>query len=581
MRNHPNLGNIDMAKLRTQAARGTPAGIRPQRIAMVDGGQVRGIGGPTDDLNPRELSTGEAVLPADTVKAVGAHRIRKLIKATHTPVRPRLPIAPPQIGAQVAPARVPNRPTQVIGLPPADRGEINPPRRMISGMADGGIVGDPQSVPFGSSGWNHIRSLDTPLQTDRIMANGGVVRKQPIGMAGGGIVGTDDDGSTENWGGTMGKLIAGSVGSPGQPPSSLRPPLADVSATPGSYQRQDEPAGFPSLSTPPAPATSATAQPTSYETGGQPEGMPAQPGNPPVPGSNNPPAPTFAGSASGNIKGGRVSGQQNYTAEQLAQMGGTPPPGGMTTEQSNAYYGAMNRAGAAAEAQNSAQAMQHQDAMNTATQMKIQARLDAEKAGQSAWVNSGDLGERRRQLGIVAVNQPIAHMPLPTFAPPDLVGQEANVRAAGQQALGQIGGQQAIGQASQMNPLAVSGEQQRQAIGGIGLQQHQLELNLMNKVATAQTPEERAEALSAIMSLRGQTKVAIVDQDTGQRDVNGNPIYKKVAVNTATGAFLEPTGNVGRPAQALATQQAQAAIKAGAKRDDVNAQLKEWGYPPI
>ena len=49
---------------------------------------LKGRGGPTDDLNLRALSTGEAVLPADSVQAIGGPRaIKALIDATHTPVR--------------------------------------------------------------------------------------------------------------------------------------------------------------------------------------------------------------------------------------------------------------------------------------------------------------------------------------------------------------------------------------------------------------------------------------------------------------------------------------------------------------
>lgn len=45
---------------------------------------VRGPGGPTGDKIPAKLSDGEAVLPADTVAAVGPDNIQALIDATHT-----------------------------------------------------------------------------------------------------------------------------------------------------------------------------------------------------------------------------------------------------------------------------------------------------------------------------------------------------------------------------------------------------------------------------------------------------------------------------------------------------------------
>lgn len=52
---------------------------------MRNGGYVPGPGGPTDDKVPAMLSHGEYVLPADTVQAVGAHRLDALRNETHTP----------------------------------------------------------------------------------------------------------------------------------------------------------------------------------------------------------------------------------------------------------------------------------------------------------------------------------------------------------------------------------------------------------------------------------------------------------------------------------------------------------------
>ncbi|MEG2049968.1 MAG: hypothetical protein RR100_24200, partial [Comamonas sp.] len=49
------------------------------------GGRVSGPGTATSDSIPAQLSNGEFVLPADTVKAVGVKRLRALIKDTHQP----------------------------------------------------------------------------------------------------------------------------------------------------------------------------------------------------------------------------------------------------------------------------------------------------------------------------------------------------------------------------------------------------------------------------------------------------------------------------------------------------------------
>ncbi len=51
------------------------------------GGRVSGPGTATSDSIPAQLSDGEFVLPADTVKAVGEQRLRALVKGTHQPSR--------------------------------------------------------------------------------------------------------------------------------------------------------------------------------------------------------------------------------------------------------------------------------------------------------------------------------------------------------------------------------------------------------------------------------------------------------------------------------------------------------------
>ena len=53
----------------------------------VAGNRVYGEGGPTEDKVKIRVSPGEFVLPADTVKAIGAGGLRRLIADTHTPVK--------------------------------------------------------------------------------------------------------------------------------------------------------------------------------------------------------------------------------------------------------------------------------------------------------------------------------------------------------------------------------------------------------------------------------------------------------------------------------------------------------------
>ncbi|OGA63070.1 MAG: hypothetical protein A2710_26595 [Burkholderiales bacterium RIFCSPHIGHO2_01_FULL_64_960] len=60
-------------------------GYKQQRMA--DGGPVRGPGTGTSDSINAKLSDGEFVVPADTVRKVGARRLQDLVDMTHTPVK--------------------------------------------------------------------------------------------------------------------------------------------------------------------------------------------------------------------------------------------------------------------------------------------------------------------------------------------------------------------------------------------------------------------------------------------------------------------------------------------------------------
>ena len=60
-------------------------GVGPQLAAYRDGGLVDGPGTSTSDSIPALLSKDEVVMPADTVRAVGADNLLAVIDATHTP----------------------------------------------------------------------------------------------------------------------------------------------------------------------------------------------------------------------------------------------------------------------------------------------------------------------------------------------------------------------------------------------------------------------------------------------------------------------------------------------------------------
>lgn len=121
-----------------------------------------------------------------------------------------------------------------------------------------------------------------------------------------------------------------------------------------------------------------------------------------------------------------------------------------------------------------------------------------------------------------------------------------------------VGATQAAQQNVLMNPLHVEKLKQDISSGGtaqkiaeLTLKGHEREQQMLDDLQNAKTPEEYDQKLNAVLALRGQTKIAVVDQDTGQKDATGNPIFKKVAVNIATGKFLEPSGTMGGPGAPL------------------------------
>ncbi|WP_028605545.1 hypothetical protein [Ottowia thiooxydans] len=72
-----------MAQTKSLAARRLLAIGSPRRYR--EGGMVRGPGNATSDSIPARLSDGEFVLPADTVRKVGAESLHDLVRMTHKP----------------------------------------------------------------------------------------------------------------------------------------------------------------------------------------------------------------------------------------------------------------------------------------------------------------------------------------------------------------------------------------------------------------------------------------------------------------------------------------------------------------
>jgi hypothetical protein len=119
-------------------------------------------------------------------------------------------------------------------------------------------------------------------------------------------------------------------------------------------------------------------------------------------------------------------------------------------------------------------------------------------------------------------------------------------------------------------------------------------IELQQRLMNAKTPEERKQIEDMLVALHGRTqpqdKVAVIDVDTGQKDMMGQPIYKKAAVNVTTGQIIGDPGN-GKHAdpvgalKSMGVEQAHAAAKKaiaeGKKLADVNALLKQAGYPTL
>jgi hypothetical protein len=119
-------------------------------------------------------------------------------------------------------------------------------------------------------------------------------------------------------------------------------------------------------------------------------------------------------------------------------------------------------------------------------------------------------------------------------------------------------------------------------------------IELQQRLMNAKTPEERKQIEDMLVALHGraqpQDKVAVIDVDTGQKDMMGQPIYKKAAVNVTTGQIIGDPGNGKQqdPIAALkaggleaAHAEAKRVIAAGAKLADVNARLKAAGFPTL
>lgn len=298
--------------------------------------------------------------------------------------------------------------------------------------------------------------------------------------------------------------------------------------------------------------------------------------------------------------------------------GAAPATPAMTTEQANEYYGAQLRGMKAAEQQREQQGviannnlMRAEAARATAWQNDQTAQREAHIADWRA-TNSADvvLGARGRN-GISG--ERIAAQRSADAAGSKAMGARAALAAADAAVAGAGNGaytsplddfakqQQAVqgGQAAALNRPAVFAAQER---AGVDLAGAKMDLDSRKQVAeldkaiAAETdPKTLAMLHNKRLAIAGKApdnKVAVIDVDTGQKDMMGNPIFKKSAVNLATGEVLNGSGeNADKASAAIrrlkampkeqAIREAKAAVAQGAKVADVNAWLKAAGHPPI
>lgn len=456
------------------------------------GGPVKGPGTGTSDSIDAKLSNGEFVLPADSAQAVGPANLQALLAATHKPV----PSAPPT-RMPLARAAMANGGTawdQLYGGSKTDgstRGQTyapggalatgSPPPTAAAPGADGVV----QAPKTDGTEWGAAYAPGGALAPR--MANGGLASRA-LRMANGGDDYYDPDmgalrprpqAGVDTPLATAGRGIAAGLGAVG---SVLASPLTAAAPNVGTgyvepqAQAVAQPAPQPApQSAPQAPRPLASlAQPSGYGNEGR--------GN----GAQEVPAPTLPDNAGMTTDGMRVSG--------LA----TAKDNNVTAEQMNAPFHNEYVAMQARDRMNQAQAqqgMQWRDAQNQANTASIQAGLENDRArlnyhGRGQYVTPEPLAAR------------VAGRQIPQADP---VAQAAAVQVAGESAqrndLANQGARMSLAQSAQMNPLAVTAEQQKVGLGQVTLQHQKAQQALFDAVTNAKSPAEQMQALRTYHSM--------------------------------------------------------------------------------
>ncbi len=275
-----------------------------------------------------------------------------------------------------------------------------------------------------------------------------------------------------------------------------------------------------------------------------------------------------------------------------------PPP--MTTDQANAFFGAQLDAIRAREAQQ-AQANAQANADNMQSQIQRGRAYDVlHSAEQNARV-----ANFLSRNGADAVGGPTWRGVNPARGPLVAAAEAANARLAAARGASIAGEAPGGARYSPIDDYAKSEAtalaQQDAALKQPGIlaaqQGAQMDLASRKELAAldaqiaAETDPKKLQQLHqkrlALAGKPAETKVAVVDVDTGEKDAMGQPIFKKMAVNPTTGEFLQPPQPSDRITQLRsmsnedALKQAKSAVARGAKLDDVNALLKASGKPTL
>lgn len=266
--------------------------------------------------------------------------------------------------------------------------------------------------------------------------------------------------------------------------------------------------------------------------------------------------PQQLSAAKNELRGAFLRSVNSGDLEGARQIGAS----GLMSPQDMALLGAAERQ--YVEERNARSATESADSQRDALQRSLMPTIQS-------LANSGNLvggkNEAAKLQSLSGIVSSLANRPQSNAQPRNYIQELAAQQGAGQQ--------------------AASAELANEVTRGNLAQQKELDA-LRQQILKEPDQAKRKSLYDTYMALSGkapqQDKVAIIDVDTGQKDLMGQPIYKKAAVNTVTGDVLgSPAPDRPKLTADQATAQAKAAIASGANKDAVNQRLKEMGFGPV